>query len=330
MTSSSEFDLDSSVSIIIATRERPATLRPCLARVFAQDYSPLEVIVIDNSPDDQSQQVVGEFPMAEYLKCDFRSDNVASLRNLAIGHASGQLLAFIDDDTFVEPGWLAALAGTFSDPSIGGVTGRTITPDVAEDNSPIIGRLSPRGEFIGAGFNNLWSQIVDVDHLQGCNMAVRRSLVKSLGGFDPLMHYSREDVELGLRIKSFGYRLVFQPKAIVHHVLAPRSASTIRRADHDRRSRFVHSRSLAYLFVKYYGLRFDFAKTAFWQLPRYDAGRLLRSPSIDALGMLLATYVGVLVGYCWACLARIGLHRVPDPYARQQVVEVNPNRIRDR
>lgn len=301
------------ISVIIATRERPESLRKCLSHVFVQDYSAYEVIVIDNSPNDQCQKVVTEFVSARHLKGSHRTDNVASLRNIAISNALGDILAFIDDDTYVTQGWLNAFATVFIDPAVGGATGRVITPGVLEENSSNIARLSPSGEYVGSSLNNTWPQIVEVDHLPGCNMAVRRAMIKQLGGFDPLMHFSREDIELGLRIKAAGYRLVFQPAAVVHHALAPRPTDTVRRTEHDLRSRFIHCRSFTYLFVRYYGLRFDFAKTAFWRLPRQDWANLLRVPSFSNFQTLSVTFGGIAAGYVWAGLAKARMHRVPYP-----------------
>jgi GT2 family glycosyltransferase len=299
------------ISVVVATRERPECLQRCLLHLSAQDYPFREIVVIDNSIDRRSEAVLADFPEVKYLRGSPNTDNVAWLRNVALGHTMGDIAAFVDDDAYVAAGWFQAIADAFSDCSVGGATGRIIAPGVPVENSSVIGRLSPNGEYAGSGYNNTWPEIVEVDHLPGCNMAVRRCLIEMIGGFDPLMHFSREDIELGLRIKSAGYRLVFQPAAIVHHVLAPRPQGTVRRADHDLRSRFVHCRSFVYLFARYYGLRLDFAKTAFWRLPRQDYANLVRTPSFDNLSLLSVTLGGVLAGYYFASLARLGLHRVP-------------------
>lgn len=301
-----------SVSIIILTRERPDVLRRCLQCVYSQDYPQFEVIIVDNSPDDRSEKVVADFPDVIYLRADSGTDNVSKLRNIAIGVTSGDIIAFIDDDTLVHPGWLTALVEGFADARVGGVTGRVIEHTIPEQNTSLIGRLSPGGEILGT-FNNHYPNIIDVDYMPGCNMSVRRAVVKEIGGFDPLMHFSRDDQEYSLRVRSAGYHLIFVPGVLVAHLLAPRASKTVQRSGDDPRSRFVSCRSLIYVFVRYHGLRYEFAKLAFWRLPKASIARFLHQPSLTTALYVFSSLTGIVLGYGYGLLGLAGIHRVPFP-----------------
>lgn len=305
------------VSIVIPTRERPDVLRQCLQQVFSQEYPHFEVIIVDNSPDDRSAKVAADFSDAIYLRADPQTDNAAVLRNIALSATQGDIIAFIDDDTLVHSGWLAAVVNGFADETIGGVTGRVIEHTIPEQNTPLIGRLSPGGEILGT-FNNHYPNIIDVDYMPGCNMAFRRSIIQEIGGFDPLMHFSREDQELCLRARAAGHRLIFVPSVVVTHLMAPRAAKTVQRSGDDSRSRFIACRSLTYLFVRYFGLRYDFARLAFWGLPKASVARFLHQPNSNNVIYVFSSFVGILSGCGCGLLGFVRMRRVPYPIGRRR------------
>jgi GT2 family glycosyltransferase len=145
-------------------------------------------------------------------------------RNVELLHVSGDILAFIDDDVNVRPGWLRGLLESFADPSIRAVAGRTCNglPDEEFNGADAIGRLLPRGE-LTANFAADPGAVVEVDHGIGANMSFRREVLAQLGGFrdDFAGTALREDTDVFLRLRALGYRAVFSPQAVVDHVGAP-------------------------------------------------------------------------------------------------------------
>jgi GT2 family glycosyltransferase len=298
------------ISVVIATRERWGVIERCFEHLFSQDYGPFETIVVDNSPDARTAEVVSRFPVTYYIRENPRTDNVSYLKNIGVNCARGQIVALLDDDSLVQPGWMQAVAVGFESPDVGGVTGRVIEDAFPVDNSPAIARLSPRDDMI-CNFNNLWPQPVEVDYLYGCNMAWRREALIKVGGLDPWMNYSRGEQEWSLRIKRAGYRLIFCPGAMVHHLRAPRVAEAVQRSGtKSARSRLIHCRSLTYQYARHFGISTDLLKLTLWKLPKGAIWQFRQDPGLRQAVIPLATIAGIIWGYTMAAATAAGLHSV--------------------
>ena len=104
------------VSIAVCTRERPAELARCLASLAELSEAPLEVLVIDNAPvSNATREVVQGLPGVRYV-CEPRK-GLSAARNTALSLASGDVVAFVDDDTVVHPHWLARIRRCFIEPN---------------------------------------------------------------------------------------------------------------------------------------------------------------------------------------------------------------------
>jgi GT2 family glycosyltransferase len=299
------------ISVVIATRERWEVIERCFEHLFSQNYSPFETIVIDNSPDAHTAEVVNRFPVTHYIRENPRTDNVSYLKNVGVSLARGEIVALLDDDSLVQPGWMQAVVSGFESTDVGGVTGRVIEDAFPVDNSPVIARLSPRDDMI-CNFNNLWPQPVDVDYLYGCNMSWRREALVKVGGLDPWMSYSRGEQEWSLRVKRAGYRLIFYPGVTVHHLRAPRAAGAVQRSGtKDPRSRLIHCRSLTYQYAQHFGISADLLKLTLCGLPKGALWQFRQDPGWRQSVIPFATISGVIWGYAMAAAKAPGLHPVP-------------------
>jgi glycosyltransferase involved in cell wall biosynthesis len=96
-----------SISVIVCTRDRPKDLAALLQTVLHQDYLPLEVIVVDDSPHHSSEIVVNLYSSKfESAGCSLKyvpgsGDGLPAARNLGIKIASGDAILFLDDDTLL-------------------------------------------------------------------------------------------------------------------------------------------------------------------------------------------------------------------------------------
>lgn len=300
------------VSVIIATRDRSKVLEQCLQHLMMQEGVNREIIVVDNSEDQQGTfAVVERFSGIVYLRADPAKRNLASMRNLGIQASQGDIIAFIDDDTLVAPGWLHALVEAFTDPRVAGVTGRVIEADAQEVLTEEIGRFSPRGE-ITMNFNNTIDHFVAVDFLYGCNMALRRSALERAGQFDPWFGITYEETDLSFRLRKVGDRLLFVPNMTVQHLKAPRPSGIVQRSDSfNLRSLYMSCRSLAYLITSHFGLRPDFARVAFVNLPKGAMRSFVDHPSAERLFKVPTILVAGVVGYAMALLRWVGFHHPP-------------------
>jgi O-antigen biosynthesis protein len=116
------------VSVIIPTYNRSDTLQKCLAAVQTQTYSDYEIIVVDDgSTDGTANMIAAEFPNVHYLYQANRGP--AAARNQGIAAATGDIIAFTDDDCLPPSDWLARLAEGYSRyPDAAGGGGSLIAP----------------------------------------------------------------------------------------------------------------------------------------------------------------------------------------------------------
>src|SRR5581483_6471053 len=114
------------ISIIIITRNRPFLLRHCLQRITALAYPHKEIIVVDSSTNDESVQIIAQFPEVVSIRISGQRNNMPQARNKGIAASSGDILAFIDDDSMIRPGWLEALLEAYHDERVGAAGGRVI------------------------------------------------------------------------------------------------------------------------------------------------------------------------------------------------------------
>jgi len=208
-------------SVVIVTYNRPDHVQTCLEHLSHQTLSPQEIIVVDASPELRTAEVVDQFPGITYLRNDLGMGHMATSRSIGIARATGDVVAFIDDDAYAEPGWLAALVERYRDARVGAVGGSARNGQPGEESEGVdqIGRLLPDGRLTGY-FAADPGHDVEVDHLLGANMSFRREVVEEIGGIHD--HYPgtclREDADTALRVRRSGYRVVFTPDAVVLHV----------------------------------------------------------------------------------------------------------------
>lgn len=94
------------VSVVVPTYRRNETLKKALDSLFTQDYSPIEVIVIDDNADktwnDAVKSIVEEYPSVVYI-CNRSNFGSAKTRNIGIKASSGEYITFLDDDDLYLP-----------------------------------------------------------------------------------------------------------------------------------------------------------------------------------------------------------------------------------
>jgi glucosyl-dolichyl phosphate glucuronosyltransferase len=113
------------ISVVIITRNRADWLRDALNSLKIQSRPADEVVVVDNSSTDNTKEVIMSFANKMNIKYVFESKRgIPQARNAGIIAASGEVIAFIDDDCVADPNWLKNIEIPFmKDPNIGAVGG---------------------------------------------------------------------------------------------------------------------------------------------------------------------------------------------------------------
>ncbi len=113
------------VSIVINTFNRAVQLQDCLRSLLNLNYEDFEVLVVNGPSTDNTAEVCEKYSKRiTYLTCKER--NLSVSRNVGVGNAKGDIVAFIDDDAIVHPMWLDEILAKYSSDDIVGVGGFTI------------------------------------------------------------------------------------------------------------------------------------------------------------------------------------------------------------
>jgi GT2 family glycosyltransferase len=211
-------------SLIIPTRDRRQQIIALLESITQlHDFARInpEVIVGDNGSQDDTwaslQEKTKNFPVPLRL-LQVPLPGKSRVLNQAIGLATGDILAFLDDDVIVDHSWLKALEAFSRDSKCQAGQGRIgLCSPEAED--PEIQRLVQRYRTIPQLDYN---QNVDSVHsLNGANCFVQRDIVKRIGGFDerlgPGASGTSEDVDLARRLIRVGVRIRYERECVVYH-----------------------------------------------------------------------------------------------------------------
>ena len=291
-------------SVIVITRNRAACIRRCLEHLQRQDYPhPFETIVVDSSPDQETQRVLDDFLDVRWVRIPDGRNNMPQARNLGIQHASGEIIAFLDDDSYAHPSWLSEIMKHYTDPQIGGVGGRLIDP-LRPPIGDRVGYLSvsPRIKMTGNFVIDSGCPI-EVDHLSGGTMSFRKKILLDIEGFDP--HYTggnqAEETDVCVRVKAAGYRLLYEPRAVVDH-LSVRTQSFGGRPGISHR--FHEAKNWAYFFTKNFGLRFVILKNVFAGMPVLRFRQFLAHPDTDAFHQAVVAWPGGLIGWMLGVASR--------------------------
>jgi glycosyltransferase involved in cell wall biosynthesis len=218
------------VSIVICTYNNAGKLEAVLESLrdlvcpAALKY---EILVVDNNSSDETKGVVErcQASWGRRLRYIFEgTQGLSHARNRALREAEGDIVSYIDDDVKVDPGWLSAVVKAFEEYSAAVVGGKSylIYP-------------SQRPAWLPEEYESLLSKldygdqaIVGLDKdLFGLNFSVRKELAVRLGGFDTSLGRCRrslasgEESDLLRRIRETGGLAVYEPRAVVGHVVSP-------------------------------------------------------------------------------------------------------------
>lgn len=196
-----------SISVVICTYNGSRTLRECLQGVTRLDYPNYEVIVVNDGSTDNSAAIASEFN-CRLITTGNRG--LSSARNTGLEAASGEIVAYLDDDASPDPDWLRYLAATFVSSVHCGVGGPNLPPP---DDAAVAQCVANAP----GGPNHVLLTDSVAEHIPGCNMAFRRSRLIEIGGFDPQFRAAGDDVDLCWRLQQKGWTIGFNPAAMVWH-----------------------------------------------------------------------------------------------------------------
>jgi glycosyltransferase involved in cell wall biosynthesis len=242
------------ITVVVPARNEEATIGPCVDALLAADYPPdrMEVIVVDDDSSDDTAAVVASRQQAHALVGAHGEEDAERLRLVrvpenrarvrahkkraiekAVAHATGDLILTTDADCVVPPGWPRAMAAAFDAPEVAFVSGPVrfrlgARPSlfVRLQAMDFFGLMACGAGGIGIGRPNL---------ANGANVAYRREVFESLGGFSGIDHVTSGDDELLMQKVAYGTPLEVRFCADPAAVVVTEPVRTARAFVHQRR-----------------------------------------------------------------------------------------------
>jgi GT2 family glycosyltransferase len=204
------FSVDTSwprISVVICSYNGSRTVRDTLDALQRVSYPDFEVILVDDGSTDATPEIAAEYG----VRCiSTENRGLSAARNSGWQAASGEIVAYIDDDAYPDPHWLHYLAYKFMSGDWEGVGGPNIAP-------PTDGPIADCVANAPGGPVHVLVSDDEAEHIPGCNMAFRRDALAAIGGFDPRYRTAGDDVDLCWRLQEKGGRIGFHAGAMNWH-----------------------------------------------------------------------------------------------------------------
>ena len=195
------------VSVVVCSYNGARTIQDTLDGLSRLDYPDFEIIVVDDGSRDATATIARRYD-CHLIRTPNRG--LARARNAGLAAATGEIVAYIDDDAYPDPQWLRYLAATFMSTSHAAVGG----PNIAPPGDGWIADCVARAP--GGPVHVLLSDR-EAEHIPGCNMAFRKEALEAIGGFDPQFRTAGDDVDVCWQLQERGWTLGFHPAALVWH-----------------------------------------------------------------------------------------------------------------
>jgi len=206
------------VSVIVPAYNARKTIGQCIEALLSQKYQRenYEVIVIDDGSADGTADAVKAYPVKYMYQ---RNQGPATARNAGVREAQGEIILFTDSDCVPSDNWIAEMIKPFEDKEVVAVKGGYKTR-----------QKSMVARFAQIEFEERFEMLKkaeSIDMVDTYSAGYRKEIFLQMGGFDPYFPVANnEDTELSYRMSKLGYKMVFNPNAVVYHLNHP---NTIRR-----------------------------------------------------------------------------------------------------
>ncbi len=213
-------------AVAVLNRDGDRYLEACFTALAAQEApGGRDLVLVDNGSTDTSSERVGAaFPEVRIIRHG-RNLGYAAGYNRALEMLDNKYVVLLNNDTRVRPGWLAALVGAAeADPDVAAVTAKLVfadRPRVIQSTGTLLlsdGGGGDRG--FGEEDRGQYDVREEVFAFNGASALLRRAALDDVGGFDDHFFAYYEDTDLSWRMRLHGWRIIYEPAAVVEHVHA--------------------------------------------------------------------------------------------------------------
>lgn len=222
------------VSVVVPTCADAEAAVRCVDAILAHGDGPLEVLVVENRPgpeSDVSSALASAFGPGAVTYVEQPAPGLSNARNTGLTRASGEIVAFVDDDVIVDRRWLAGLrSGLAAHPEATCLTGPILPLEFETEAQVMFERFATPNKGFSRRVFSLRAPPDDIPlfpyaagHFgSGQNLVFRRRALVELGGFDPALGTGTpalggEELDVFIRLILAGQALVYEPRALVWH-----------------------------------------------------------------------------------------------------------------
>lgn len=195
------------VTVVVCAYNEERRIGDCLDSLARVDYPDLQVVVCDDGSSDRTLELARR---SGFEVLALPHGGLSAARNAGLAAARGDIVAYLDADAACHPEWPYHLALAFRDADVVVAGGPNLPfPDVGLVERAVA--LSPGNPVeVLTGDDR-------AEHVPGCNLAVRRSALEGIGGFETAYTAAGDDVDVCWRLLDLGGQIAFSPAAQVHH-----------------------------------------------------------------------------------------------------------------
>ncbi len=217
-------------TVIVPNYNGITILRKCLVSLLEHDRVPDQIVVVDNGSSDGSPNIIRkEFPQVSLVALE-KNTGFTGGNNAGLRASTGDMLVLLNNDCIVEPNWLNCLMNRMADPSIAAVTSSMRNIKNIDIMDSAGGQIDWMGfsRDIGRGEQaSRHSKLMEISSPCGGAVIVRRNALHSESHifWNDLFVY-QEDLDLGFELLRTGWKVVYEPNAIVRHVHSATAGSS--------------------------------------------------------------------------------------------------------
>ncbi|MBI2426854.1 MAG: glycosyltransferase [Candidatus Kerfeldbacteria bacterium] len=218
------------VSVIIPFRDKPELLKMCVESLLnTTTYPNLDIMLLDNqSQEKETRDLLAEYARKKNIRVlqYNKSFNFASINNYAVKHAKGEYILLLNNDTqAIHPDWLTAMMEYAQRPGVGIVGAKLLYPNKTVQHAGIVlgvgGIAGHAFKYLPSDSEGYFAQLKVVRNCSGVTAAcllMRKSLYEQVNGLnEEKLAASFNDVDLCLKVRALGYRIVITPYAELFH-----------------------------------------------------------------------------------------------------------------
>ncbi len=196
------------VSVMVPAYNAEKSIEECINSLLELNYpkKDLEIIVVNNASTDRTQEILNRFN-GELKVLNEEKRGPAAARNKGILNAGGDFIAFIDADCVADKNWLKHIVSPLKNMAIGVVGGKILSMQPCNKIEKFCEKIHDHDKAINEAVP---------PYAITMNWASRLSLINEVGLFNESFIRS-QDVDLSWRIFQAGYKLFYEPKAVIYH-----------------------------------------------------------------------------------------------------------------